>query len=235
MGGDEGNMRELFLRSGIALADVEASLFFRYYTELVSRNAETDLTGIVSLESVVVKHFVDSILVGKYVDLPSPLLDIGSGAGFPIIPLKICHPGLSVILAENRKKRVAFLLDIIDILGLSGAEIYPHRVTGDFPLSVRGAITRALESITATLSRCAPFLREGAKIIFMKGPECDQEVNAAIMGMGGYYELFDDISYTIPETPFARRLIVFSRNDVPYHADTHDKNHRHHERPERSI
>ena len=163
-------IRELFSRSGIGLSDFQVDRFWLLYKKLVEKNPEADLTRLVTFEDIVVKHFVDSVMPGRLADLPSPLLDIGTGAGFPALPLLIMNPGLSMVLSEPRKKRVAFILEMIDSLGLANAEVYPHKVMPDFPLPVSGVITRALEAAGDTLLRCAPFLAPGARVILMKGP-----------------------------------------------------------------
>ena len=154
-------IRELFSRSGIGLSDFQVDRFWLLYKKLVEKNPEADLTRLVTFEDIVVKHFIDSVMPGRLADLPSPLLDIGTGAGFPALPLLIMNPGLSMVLSEPRKKRVAFILEMIDPLGLANAEVYPHKVMPDFPLSVSGVITRALEAAGDTLLRCAPFLAAG--------------------------------------------------------------------------
>jgi 16S rRNA (guanine527-N7)-methyltransferase len=204
-------MAELFSRSGIDLSDEALGLFFRFYEELREHNDDLGLTGIASFEDVVIKHFVDSVMVSRLVKIPTPLLDIGSGAGFPGIPLKIIAPDINIILAETRKKRVRFLFDVIERLSLSGIEVFPHAVTGDFPLPVAGAITRALESGVETLGRCAPFLDPGGMVILMKGPASAEETSRAASKYGHLFSLEWDIPYTIPGTDYRRRLVVFKR------------------------
>ncbi|MBN2225283.1 MAG: class I SAM-dependent methyltransferase [Deltaproteobacteria bacterium] len=204
---------DLFSRSGIELSDFQLDRFRILYRKLVEKNPEADLTRLVTFEDIVVKHFIDSVMPGRLVDLPSPLLDIGTGAGFPALPLAIMNPGLSMVLAEPRKKRVAFILEMIDLLSLTGAEVYPHKVMPDFPISVSGVITRALESAEETLARCAPFLAAGARVILMKGPAAGRELDPAAERAGGFFRLDRDIPYGIPHTPYERRLLVFERTD----------------------
>jgi 16S rRNA (guanine527-N7)-methyltransferase len=204
-------IRELFSRSGIGLSDFQVDRFWLLYKRLVEKNPEADLTRLVTFEDIVVKHFIDSVMPGRLADLPSPLLDIGTGAGFPALPLLIMNPGLSMVLSEPRKKRVAFILEMIDLLGLANAEVYPHKVMPDFPLSVSGVITRALEAAGDTLVRCAPFLAPGTRVILMKGPAGAGEIDGALAGAGTFFRLEQDIPYTVPNTPYERRLLVFGR------------------------
>jgi 16S rRNA (guanine(527)-N(7))-methyltransferase RsmG len=212
-------IREIFTRSGIALSDFQLDRFWLLYKNLVEKNPEADLTRLVTFEDIVVKHFIDSVMPARLADLPSPLLDIGTGAGFPGLPLAIMNPALSIVLAEPRKKRVAFILEMIDLLGLAGAEVYPHKVMPDFPLDVSGVITRALEAAEETLTRCAPFLASGARVILMKGPAAGGEIEPALTRAGPYFRLERDIPYTVPRTPYERRLLVFERTDEEWSAE----------------
>ncbi len=222
MTGSPEEMRELFRRSGIELDDHKLDLFYRFYIELVEKAPNADLTGLVSFEDIVVKHFIDSVVITKYVDLPSPLLDIGTGAGFPAIPLKIVRPKLKIYAAEGRKERVGFLMETIERLGLDGIEIYPLNVRDNLPFKVRGVVTRALEPIAETLQRTAPFLKEGDSVIFMKGPSAEGEVKASGEEVERLFSLKDDISYTIPGTEYRRRLVLLERRErkfVPGHVE----------------
>jgi 16S rRNA (guanine(527)-N(7))-methyltransferase RsmG len=204
-------MQEIFMRSEIDLTEGELDLFYRFYLQLIEKAPTIDLTSLVSLEDIVIKHFIDSLIVSKLIDIPTPLIDIGTGAGFPAIPLKIVCPELEIYAAENRKERVGFLLETIELLGLEGIEIYPLKVKGDLPFIVRGAITRALEPINETLIRTAHFLRKGQEVIFMKGPSADSEIEQIDDRTNHLFSLKDNISYKIPGTTFDRKLIVFER------------------------
>ncbi len=213
MVGTADKVRELFTRSGLEITEEQAGLFLIFYDYLSEKNVKKSLSGITSFEDVVIKHFVDSAIVSKFVDLPSPLLDIGSGAGFPAVPLKIIDPECEMIVSENRKDRVKFLIGLIDILGLSEIDVYPQKVKSDFPIFVRGVITRAVEPTEATLKRCAAFLDPGARAILMKGPASEDEILSAAKEMEQYFLLENDISYTIPETSYSRRLSIFKKRD----------------------
>jgi len=206
-------MIALFERSGITLSEQEARQFWRFHTHLRERNAELDLTRITHFDNMVLKHYVDCSLVPQLIDLPSPLLDIGSGAGFPGIPIKIRRPEVELILAEGRRKRVDFLQEVCDLLGLSGVTIVHATIKPDFDLPVQGVITRAVETIGRTLARVEPFLPPGGDVILMKGPHCDEELAEASRRLGETYELKRDIAYIIPQTPHRRRLIVFKRRE----------------------
>jgi len=180
---------------------------------LRKKNAEYDLTRIYQFDNMVQKHYVDCVLAAKLLEwkLPSPLLDIGTGAGLPGILLKIACPETEMILSEGRHKRIAFLHEVVQTLGLKGIEIYEGKIYPTFSRSVSGVITRALESIPKTLDRVMKSLVPGGRAIFMKGPSCNDELEEALRAFGHAYKPLQDISYTIPHSPHRRRLIVFER------------------------
>ena len=135
---------------------------------------------------MVQKHYIDCVLVARLLDwqIPSPILDIGTGAGLPGIPLKIVCPDTEFILSEGRHKRVRFLLEVVEALGLKGIEILGKQIHASFNRPVRAVITRALEAIPKTLSRVEGCLMPEGKVIFMKGPHCEEEVRSALEGFG---------------------------------------------------
>src|SRR5262249_16614210 len=152
------------------------------------------------------KHYVDCALVATLVDLPSPLLDLGSGAGFPGIPLKIVRPDVEIVLGEPRAKRIEFLREAVRELALPGVEVVAHRIGARFDYPVRGVIPRAVETISATLARVAPWLEPGGLVLFMKGPGVDGEIESLRRDWRQSFRLVRDVPYTIPHTPHTRRL-----------------------------
>jgi 16S rRNA (guanine527-N7)-methyltransferase len=182
-----------------------------FHQLLRQRNEELDLTRLYSFDNMVLKLYVDSALVGNLVQLPSPLLDLGTGPGFPGVPLKIFHPELSLVLGEPRAKRVRFLREVIDTLQFREVDVEPRRIGKRFDRPVRGVITRAVEVMPETLQRVLPWLEPGGQVIFMKGPGCDEELETARTFYGEDFRLTLDRSYTIPETSHERRLVVFER------------------------
>jgi 16S rRNA (guanine527-N7)-methyltransferase len=191
---------------------VQLQQFWTFHQLLHRRNAELDLTRLHGFDTIVLKHYVDCVLVATLVDLPTPLLDLGTGPGFPGIPLKIVRPDVHVLLAEGRGKRVGFLHEAIRALGLRDIEVVPQRIGTGFDRPVRGVITRAVESVSATLGRVAPWLEPGARILFMKGPAVQEELDAACQRFGAHFGLVRDVPYSIPHTSHARRLVIFERS-----------------------
>jgi 16S rRNA (guanine(527)-N(7))-methyltransferase RsmG len=209
------SLQVLIERCGIKLTSVQYDKLWAYHGRLRAVNPRLNLTRIHNFENMVLKHYVDSLLVLQFLELPSPLVDMGTGAGLPGIPLKIARPDVTMILAEPRRVRAEFLNDVCDRLGLRDVEVYPHKVGPGFPRVVAGVITRAVATIPDTLDRVAECLGPGGQAIFMKGPGCDEEIACAASSHGELFRLSADHAYEIPGTPHARRLLVYERLDVP--------------------
>jgi 16S rRNA (guanine527-N7)-methyltransferase len=175
-------------------------------------NFDRDLTRLVGFENIVLKHYIDSMYITRLLKLPSPLLDVGTGAGFPGIPLKIMCPSLRIILAEPRPRRIEFLQAVCKRLDLQGIEVFPHRVVSQsFQRPVAGLITRALETIDKTLARSAGCTYAGSRLFFMKGPAVDIEIEAAKQRFAGEFRHVATHCYVLPHTQHERRLVVFER------------------------
>ena len=196
---------------GITLDRAQLDQLWGYHRMLRSANAELNLTRIHNFENMVLKHYVDSLLVLKYVELPSPLIDMGSGPGLPGIPLKIARPAVSMILAEPRGARAEFLEGVCAKLKLPDVEVFAGKVNSKFPGQVKGIITRAVASIPETLDRVANCLEPGGRMIFMKGPDCSDEIAEAKTSHAETFRLVADHAYQIPGTPHDRRIVVYER------------------------
>lgn len=204
---------------GIALEPAQLDQLWGYHRMLRSANAELNLTRIHNFENMVLKHYVDSLLVLRFVDLPSPLIDMGSGPGLPGVPLKIARPGVSMILAEPRGARAEFLEEVCGRLKLADVEVFAGKVNSRFPKQVKGVITRAVASIPETLNRVAACLETGGRMIFMKGPDCDAEIAEARESHASTFALVLDQAYQIPGTPHDRRIVVYERLEAEANAD----------------
>jgi 16S rRNA (guanine(527)-N(7))-methyltransferase RsmG len=207
------SLKTWFERSSLPLSEKQYKQLWLYHTLLREKNEQYDLTRIHQFDNMVQKHYIDCILVAKLLrwKLPSPMLDIGTGAGLPGIPLKIVCPETSFILAEGRHRRIKFLKEVMETLGLDGVEIYEGKIYASFSRRVNGVITRALETIPKTLARVRNCLALEGNVIFMKGPHCDDEVTQASNHFREEYRLLKDLPYTIPHTTHQRRLIVFRK------------------------
>lgn len=205
-------MGDLLVRVGFQLNPRQLDLLTRYHAILLDRNRQLNLTRILNLEDMVLKHYADCFLVARYLpELPEPLLDIGSGAGFPGIPLKILFPDLHIILGEGVRKRVNFLREVREELGLEKLDIIGRNIDRDFEYPVNGIITRAVEPIRDTLKRASNCLMPGGLAIFMKGPNVDQEKEDAAKKFPELYLLESDYDYSLPDSPYRRRLLVYRK------------------------
>lgn len=216
-----GYMQTLLDRCGIHLTSEQLDQLWAYHQLLRRHDAELNLTRVRNFENMVVKLYADSILPALQTPLPSPLLDLGTGPGMPGIPLKIFRPELQILLAESRQNRSDFLKTTVNTLGLPDLEVVERGIAPDYDRPVAGVITRAVESMSATLERVAGCLQIDGRVIFMKGPRCNAEVEAGLKSFASVYELAEDIAYQIPHTPNQRRLVIFRRMVKPILADGH--------------
>jgi 16S rRNA (guanine527-N7)-methyltransferase len=199
-------------RAGIRLRPEQLAALWKFHGMLRRRNAADDLTRLVGFESIVTKHYVDSMIVGSLIRLPSPLLDLGTGAGFPGIPLKIRYPRLRLILVETHARRVGFLQDACAALALRDVKVIKLKATRESLREPAAAVvTRAFERIAATVTRTSGCLGAGGQLIFLKGPSVDEELDEAMEEHGRDVELVRNEAYSLPHTTHRRRLIVLRR------------------------
>jgi 16S rRNA (guanine(527)-N(7))-methyltransferase RsmG len=201
--------------AGFVLSERQADQFWAFHQFLRERNEALNMTRIYEFDAMVLKLYIDSALVGKYTPLPSPLLDIGTGPGFPGIPLAILHPEVTFLLSEGRHQRNQFLEESVKLLGLTNVTVLGHRIAPDFAEPVQGIVTRAVETIPETLERVMRALVPGGRAIFMKGPECDEELAVARKRFGRWYEQREDIHYRLLDTDNRRRLVIYERMPLP--------------------
>ena len=210
-------MARLFAKHSFTVTNKQLHKFWLYYDLLRQHNASLDLTRIMGIEATVLKHFIDSAIILDWFEPVGPVLDIGSGPGFPGVPLAIMRPGTQFILGESRGKRVGFLEKVVAALELPNTSIFAKSIREDSPLGeengcpVGDIVTRALETITPTLERVFPFISPGRSVAFMKGPGCDDEIQHAQEMFAPAYKLTGDHQYVLPGTDQGRRLVVFSR------------------------
>lgn len=186
-------------------------LLAKFYRSLMENQLRENFTRLVSLRDVAIRHFIDSLLVIQHCELKFPLLDVGTGPGFPGIPLKIVFPDKKIILAEGVQKRVSFLKQVREELNLPKLEIIGRNINSEFQYPVNGAITRAVEDIANTLGNVINALQVGGQVYLMKGPGVDPEIAQAQTQWGTHYSLTQDVAYEIPKTPHKRRLLVFTK------------------------
>ena len=202
-------MDELLKKEKIVLTQRQLELLWKYHKLLRQHNKDHDLTRLIKFETIVTKHYVDCITVPKLFKINGPTLDIGTGAGFPGIPIKIMMPELKITLAEHRPRRVAFLNLVISELKLENIDTYSHKVISSSPIGpFKSVVTRALETIPETLRRVEPLVEKGGNVIFLKGPNCSDEIGEAKTASPKFI-LNKDIHYSISKID-KRRLVVFT-------------------------
>jgi 16S rRNA (guanine527-N7)-methyltransferase len=213
----EGSLKQLLSSGakelGVELSEAQAGSCFLYLSELKKWNRKINLTAIKEDREIVIKHFLDSFSFARGFT-PKPgteLLDMGSGAGFPALPLKIAYLEITVIMVESVKKKASFLRHIIRTLGLTGVEVIDKR-TDELPDSYRSRFdivtARAFATMDKALATGAPFLKPGGLMVLSRGPEEGID-GAALEGSG--FTLERTKLLTLPSSDYRRAIWVFRK------------------------
>lgn len=189
----------------------QRSQLAHFYRLLMLNQEKENFTRLLKLRDIAIKHFIDSIIIIKHTKLQFPLLDVGTGPGFPGIPLKVMFPEEKIILAEGVQRRVEFLKHVRSEMKLKNLDILGRNINKYCVYPVNGVITRAVEDIGNTLSNVINCLQVGGRVYFMKGPGVDPEIAAAKENWSEYYKLVEDTAYVLPETTHERRLVVYEK------------------------
>lgn len=203
----------------IKLSEKQKEQFHQYYELLVEWNKVMNLTGITEYDEVNEKHFVDSLSVKKVIDLEKieSVIDIGTGAGFPGIPLKIAYPHLHVVLLDSLQKRIKFLDTVIETLGLENIETL-HGRAEDYAKKVEYreqfdiCVSRAVANLSTLSEYCIPYVKKGGAFISYKSGEVDEEVKQsekAVQILGG--KIKDIIKFQLPGTEIGRSFVKIEK------------------------
>jgi len=201
---------------GIHLDEKDVEAFDLYLRELLKWNRKINLTAIRSEKGIVLKHFLDSLTAYSHLSKPSSLLDIGSGAGFPGIPLKMVEPSLEITLIDSVRKKVDFQKHIIRTLGLKGIEAIHGRVQDKEIIQSFGerfdtVISRAFSDLQTLLILSFPFLKKGGVVLAMKGERKGEEIQLLPKGEETRYRLKKTVSFLLPQSPFKRSILLFEK------------------------
>jgi 16S rRNA (guanine527-N7)-methyltransferase len=216
---DAVTLRQLAAEQGIVLSEEQLQQFERYYELLVEWNEKMNLTGITEKPQVYEKHFYDSITPAFYYDFSKveSVIDVGSGAGFPGIPLKICFPSLKLTILDSLNKRLLFLQEVTKQLGLQNVSFVHSRAEDagrdkkyreQFDL----ATARAVARMNVLSEFCLPFVKPGGAFLVMKGANIEEELNEgkkAIKTLGGKTEKVETLF--LPEERAERNIVIIRK------------------------
>jgi 16S rRNA (guanine527-N7)-methyltransferase len=204
---------------GLTLSKEQLDQFISYYHILIEKNKVMNLTAITDFEEVIEKHFLDSLLIVKAADLTKAgkMIDVGTGAGFPGIPLKIVFPDLSVTLADSLNKRILFLEECIRELNLKKIDAVHGRAEdlGKNPAYREKfdlAVSRAVANLSSLSEYCLPFVKKGGSFIAYKAAEINDEyqmAKKAIHILGG--ESSGPSVLPLPQTELQRSFVVIKK------------------------
>ena len=179
-------IKEIFEKHKIVLSEEQERQFLKYYDFLVSENQKYNLTAITSKEEVFYKHFLDSVLHESEITKNAKIIDIGSGAGFPAVPLKIVRPDLKFTLVDSLNKRVNFLNELFILLNLGDIKAV-HERAEDFIKGNREsydfAVARAVAPLNTLLEYMVPYLKVGGRCLIYKSQKLEEEIIEAKKAM----------------------------------------------------
>lgn len=204
-------MLDIFRNHDFQCSHAERQKLAEFYVLLMKNQEHKNFTRLLKLKDIAIKHFIDCLIITEFADLKFPLLDLGTGPGFPGIPLKIRFPEQKIILAEGVQKRVEFLKTVREKMQLENLDIIGRNINPYFVYPVQGVITRAVEDVSNTLRNVLSCLQEGGFVYFMKGPGVDPEIQQVPADLKQYYELHLDQAYDLPKTENHRRLVVYKK------------------------
>ncbi len=217
----ELDLRELLIEGasgfGVDLNEEQVDKFFTYKDVLKEWNSKMNLTAIEDDREIILKHFIDSISICPIIkDKKSTLIDVGTGAGFPGIPVKIAFPDIKIKLMDSLEKRTKFLDEVIEKLSLKEISAVHSRaedkgIASDYREKYDISTARAVANLPVLLEYCLPFVRVGGLFIAMKGSSTEEIENSkkALDILGGKIE--DILEFTLPFSDIKRNVVIIKK------------------------
>lgn len=203
----------------IELSEKQQQQFLKYYEMIVETNKVMNLTAITEFDEVMVKHFIDSLLLVKDVDMNccESMIDVGTGAGFPGIPIKIVFPHVKVTLLDSLNKRLKFLNDVITELELENIETVHGRAEDlghkkEYREQYDLCVSRAVANLSTLSEYCIPFVRKGGNFISYKAADSKEEIKESVKAvniLGG--KIVSENIYKLPCSDMDRALVVINK------------------------
>lgn len=201
----------------IKLEEKQIKQFYDYMNLLIEWNKKINLTAIIEPKEIILKHFVDSLTISKYINQKSTLIDVGTGAGFPGIPLKIFRNDLEITLVDSLNKRIKFLDDVIKKLNLDNIKTVHGRVeeigrNKEYREKFDYATSRAVANIATLSEYLIPLIKTNGKCIYMKGPDTKDELKKgekAISVLGG--NMVNKVEFELPYSKIKRTIIIIEK------------------------
>ncbi len=219
-------LQDVALKSQIELTDKQIEDLERYYELLIEWNQKMNLTALTDAHDVALKHFCDSILLLKYADIPknSSLIDVGTGAGFPSVPIKIVRPDIRLCLLDSLNKRLVFLSEVVKQLNLSNVSIIHSRAEDgarkpDLREKFDFATSRAVAQLNILSEYCLPYVKVGGAFLSMKGKYSEEEIansKNAIKSLGGKITKVDTYNLADSSERTIINIIKNSKTDKTY-------------------
>lgn len=217
-------MKELLYNSaekiGIKLSDIQLEQFNIYYDLLIETNKTINLTNITEEKDVVYKHFIDSIALKSYIDISKEkVIDIGTGAGFPGIPLAIVFSDAEFTLVDSINKKIQFLNNAIKKCRLDNIKTVHSRSedlghNDNYREQYNYCVSRAVANMSILLEYCIPFVKKGGKFIAYKSGKADNEIIQSTNAQKKLScEFYKSYSFEIPETDISRKFVIFNKID----------------------
>jgi len=210
-------LKDLSKQINIELTDKQIDKFEKYQDLLLDWNEKINLTAITEEDDVIVKHFIDSLTILKYFKNNDKIIDVGTGAGFPGIPLKIVDESLKVTLLDSLNKRINYLNDVIEKLSFNNIETIHGRAeelsrNSKYREQYDVVTARAVANLKTLSEYCIPFVKVDGYFVCMKGSNIEEEMSVAkehIELLGGKIEKIEE--FVLPNTDMKRNVIIIKK------------------------